>query len=153
MKADSNAPAAPAAKGGDKVRIHYVCRLEDGAVFATTRNKAPIEFTIGTTKIIPGLQDAVVGMRPGETRSVSIPPEKAYGPYHPEMTAELARELVPADVKLEVGVALRVKHADGHESDAFVTGIEEDRVSVDGNHPLAGKNLLLEIELLDVVAE
>lgn len=151
MTSSSNAPEPPQAKPGDSVRIHYTCKLEDGSVFATSRNKEPIEFEIGSAEVIPGLQEAVVGMAEGDTKTTMVPPDKAYGPYHDEMTATIDRDMVPSDLKLENGVSLRVKHADGHESDAFVTGFNETTVDVDGNHPLAGKTLTLEIELLELI--
>ena len=136
---------------GDSVKVHYTCKLEDGSVFATSRNKEPLEFEIGAAEVIPGLQEAVVGMAPGETKTVTVPPEKAYGLYHDEMTATIDRSMVPQDLKLEKGIAIRVKHADGHESDAFVTGLTESTVDVDGNHPLAGKTLTIDVELLGLV--
>ena len=89
-------------------------------------------------------------MKPGEEKTERLPPEKAYGPYHEEMTATLERKMLPEDLKVEVGVSLRLKHADGHESDAFVTKLTETTVTVDGNHPLAGKNLIMEIELVNL---
>ena len=107
---------------------------------------------IGAPEIIPGIQEAVIGMRPGDRKTVAIPPEKAYGPYFKEMTATIDRGLVPGELKLEVGIAIRVKHADGKESNAFVTEINEDKILVDGNHPLAGKNLIIDLQLLDVTA-
>ena len=148
-KESSSAPAA--AKSGDTVKVHYTCKLDDETVFATTRNKEPVEFEVGSAAVILGLQEAVVGMAPGDNKRVAIPPTKAYGPYHEEMKATIDRSMIPSDVELEVGVALRVKHSDGHESDAFVTAFTDDAISVDGNHPLAGKNLVMEIELVDIV--
>lgn len=145
--------AVVAAKAGDRVKVHYTCKLEDGSVFATTRNKEAREFVIGTTAVIPGLQAAVIGMTPGERKTVVIPPEQAYGPYHGEMTAALDRSMIPADVAVEVGVCLRVQHADGHESDVLVIAVDGDRITVDGNHPLAGKNLVMEVELLDLAPD
>lgn len=140
----------PVAKVGDTVRIHYECRLDDGSLFVSTRERDPLELVIGNAKIIPGLQDAIVGMSSGETKEITIPPNRAYGPYHEEMTAVIDRSMIPANVELEVGVAIRVKHSDGHESDAFVTKIDGDKISVDGNHPLAGKNLLMTVELVSL---
>jgi len=146
----SNKPEQPVAKVGDSVKVHYTCKLEDGSVFATSRNKEPLEFEIGGAELIPGLQEAVVGMAAGETKTVSVPPEMAYGPYHEEMTATIDRSMVPPDIKLEMGVSLKVKHADGHESNAFVTELTDTTAEVDGNHPLAGKNLVLDLELLEL---
>jgi peptidylprolyl isomerase len=150
MEHEIHPGARSAAKAGDRVKVHYTCKLEDGSVFATTRNKEAKEFIIGTTSVIPGLQSAVIGMTPGESKTVVIPPDQAYGPYHGEMTAALDRRMIPADVAVEVGVSLRVRHADGHESDVLVTAVDADRVTVDGNHPLAGKNLVMEVELIEL---
>jgi FKBP-type peptidyl-prolyl cis-trans isomerase 2 len=136
------------AKSGDTVRIHYTCTIDDGSIVATTRNKEPLEFTLGNSQVIPGLQEAVIGMIPGESKAVQIPPERAYGPYHEEMKATLDRTMVPQELDLGIGVSLRVKHADGHESDVLVTGFTETTVDIDGNHPLAGRNLTMKIELL-----
>lgn len=141
----------PVAKAGDTVRIHFTCRLEDGSVFATTREREPKEFVLGASAIIPGLQEAVVGMSPGGSKTVRIEPAMAYGPYHEEMTAWLDRSAVPAGLEIEAGRAIRVKHADGKESDAFVTEIDGERIKVDGNHPLAGKALVMDVELVEVL--
>ena len=141
-----------AAKAGDKIKLHYECKLDDGTLFATSHGRDPIEFVLGTTQIIPGIQEAVLGMQPGERKTVTIPPEKAYGPYFEEMTATIDRSLVPEGLPLEIGLAIRLQHADGAESNAFVTAINEDTISVDGNHPLAGKNLTMDLELVEVSA-
>ena len=153
MKSKDNEDAMETAKAGDRVTFHYTCKLDDGSVFATTRGKEPLEFVIGNATIIPGLQEAVIGMCPGETKMVMVPPEKSYGPYHEEMTGKVDRSMVPKDLELELGICIRIQHGDGQESDAFVTEINDDTVSVDGNHPLAGKNLNMEIELLELSEE
>ncbi len=153
MSSHGSQPQSPEAKLGDTVKVHYTCNLEDGSLFATTRDKEPKEFVLGAGDVILGLQDAVAGMRPGESKTVTVPPEKAYGPYHVEMIATIERDKVPADIDLEPGIALRVKHADGHESDAFVTEVSSTTIKLDGNHPLAGKRLILELELIEVIPE
>ncbi len=153
MPPDSKPDVPNAAKIGDRVKVHYTCMLEDGSLFASTREKEPKEFVLGSADVILGLQDAVIGMKPGETKTVNVPPEKAYGPYHEEMTATLDRRMVPDHIALEIGAALRVKHADDHESDAFVTEISERTIKVDGNHPLAGKRLIMDVELVDLEAD
>jgi len=140
----------PVVEPGDTVRIHYICRLDDGTVFATTYNKQPLEFVVGRARIILGLQEAVLGMRAGEKKIAVIPPEKAYGPYHQAMVATIDRSLVPPEIHVEVGTSLRVEHADGHLSDVIVTEVGENTITVDGNHPLAGKRLTMEIELVEL---
>ena len=142
--------AAPVAVAGDTVKVHFTCQLEDGGVFSTSRNKEPLEFVVGNSQIIPGLQELVIGMKAGETKTEEVAPDKGYGPYHEEMKATLARAMVPEDLKLEVGATLRVRHADGHESDVFIMELDDDTVTVDGNHPLAGKKLVLAVELLEL---
>lgn len=151
MEPNLRADAVPSVKAGDTVRIHYTCRLEDDTIFATTRHREPLEFVVGESQIIPGLQEGVLGMKVGESRTFKIAPEKAFGPYHEEMTATVDRSLVPPELELEIGTSLRVRHADGHESDVRVTGLTETTVTIDGNHPLAGKELTMEVELVELV--
>lgn len=140
----------PTVKPGDTVKIHFTCTLDDGTIFATTRHLDPLEFTVGNPEIISGLQDAVLGMAPGEIRTRAVPPEKSYGPYHEDMVATIDRALAPSDLVIETGLCLRVQHADGHESEVLVTAVTDTTLTVDGNHPLAGKNLSFEIELLEL---
>lgn len=149
MSLNKGPKAAATVNDGDTVKVHCTCKLEDGSVVDTTKGKEPLKFTVGNAEIMPGLQEALMGMSPGESKTQIVSPAKAYGPYHDQMTATLDRKLIPPEVKVEVGVSLRVKHSDGHESDAFVTELTDENVSVDGNHPLAGKSLILELELLE----
>jgi peptidylprolyl isomerase len=150
MNSQQNSTPLAEAQPGNAVRVHFVCKLADGSVFASTRERQPKAFVLGASEVIPGMQEAVVGMKTGESKTVTVPPERAYGPYHEAMTAWIERALVPADLKLEIGVSIRVKHANGKESDAFVTEIRDDKIKVDGNHPLAGKALTLELELVEI---
>lgn len=152
MEHHTKSDPAAQVKPGDTVRVHYTCKLDDDTVFATTRNREPLEFVVGESQIIPGLQEGVIGMKPGETKTFKIGPDKAFGPYHEEMTATLDRSLVPPDLELEIGTSLRVRHADGHESEVRVTALSETTVTIDGNHPLAGKELTMEVELVELEA-
>ena len=151
MEPNLQPDAVPSVKPGDTVRIHYTCRLEDDTIFATTRHREPLEFVVGEPQIIPGLQEGVLGMKVGEAKTFKVAPEKAFGLYHEEMTATVDRSLVPPELELEIGTSLRVRHADGHESDVRVTGLTETTVTIDGNHPLAGKELTMEVELVELV--
>jgi peptidylprolyl isomerase len=150
MNSHQNSNPHVEAQPGNAVRVHFVCRLADGSVFASTREREPKAFVLGASEVIPGMQEAVVGMKEGDTKTVTIPAERAYGPYHEAMTAWLERSIVPADLKVEIGVSIRVKHANGKESDAFITEVRDDKIKVDGNHPLAGKELTLELELVEI---
>jgi peptidylprolyl isomerase len=151
MTSEHNGKTILTAKEGDTVRVHFECRLDDGSVFATTANREePKEIVLGKSTVIPGLQEALLGMAADEEKTFRIPPDKAYGPYHEEMTATIDRSIIPADLDIEVGVVIKVKHEDGHESDAFVTAIDGDKIQIDGNHPLAGKTLTMEIRVVDV---
>ncbi len=141
------------AKDGDLVRVHYTGKLDDGEVFDTSANQAPLEFTLGKDEVIEGFRQAVVGMEPGDSKIVKIDPESGYGPHIPEMVIEVERENLPDDLDPDVGQQLKVEQDDG--SSRIVTVVEktEKTISLDANHPLAGKNLTFEIELVDISPE
>lgn len=130
---------------GDKVRIHYTGRTEDGATFDSSEGREPLEFTAGVGEIIPGLDNAVLEMSEGETRTVTIPPEEAYGEHQPGLAQTVDRADLP-DGTTE-GVALRAQ-VNGQEMTLWVTEIGETTAVVDANHPLAGKTLVFDVELV-----
>lgn len=133
---------------GDTVRVHYTGTLEDGTEFDSSRNRDPLEFTVGEAQVIPGFEEMVRGLEAGDTTTETLAPEKAYGERDDERMIEVAREQVPDDI--EVGEQLEVQNPDGARARVSVADIEEDVVTLDGNHPLAGKQLTFEIELVDV---
>lgn len=139
------------AKKGDVVKVHYAGRLEDGTEFDSSADSEPMEFTVGTEEVIPGFDQAVVGMAPGEAKTVTIASDQAYGPHLEEMVAEMARKDIPADLELAVGNRLEVSQEDGATFLVEVTDLSEDMVTLDANHPLAGKTLIFEISLLEIV--
>jgi peptidylprolyl isomerase len=139
------------AKEGDVVRVHYTGRLDDGTVFDSSRDREPIEFTLGEREIIPGFEDAVVGMAPGESKSAHIPAADAYGARHEEMVATVARDTLPAHLDPQVGQQLRARQPDGTDLVLTVTAVTEGNVTLDANHPLAGRDLIFEIELVAVL--
>ncbi len=141
------------AKKGDTVKVHYTGKLDDESVFDTSREREPLEFTIGSQQVIPGFEEAVEGMEPGETRTVKIPADQAYGPHHADMVVEVPREVFPADIEPEVGQFLQVRQADGQVFDVVVVAVNENTVTLDANHPLAGKDLTFEIELIEIKRE
>jgi peptidylprolyl isomerase len=139
------------ARPGDTVRIHYTGRFTDGVEFDSSTGRPPLEFRIGAGQIISGLEDAVAGMSVGETSTVTIPPEKGYGPHHAEAVRAIPRDTVPPHVELEPGVRLQAQRPDGMTIPLTVVAVDEAEVTVDANHPLAGRDLVFDVELVEVV--
>ncbi|MDC4223583.1 MAG: peptidylprolyl isomerase [Candidatus Manganitrophus sp.] len=138
------------AKRGNTVKVHYVGTFEDGTVFDTSREREPLPFTIGEGEVIPGFEEAVVGMNPGESKKIVIPAENAYGPRHEEMVLVVDRQHLPEGVDPQVGQQYQIPQSDGQSIVVTVTDTSESSVTLDGNHPLAGRELTFEIELLEV---
>lgn len=138
------------AKQGDTVKVHYTGKLADGTTFDSSAEHDPLEFTLGAGEVIPGFEAAVLGMTPGESRTTIIPAGEAYGDYHDEMLLEIDRDSFPAHLEPEVGQELQVKQGDGEVISVVITEVDEDSVTLDANHPLAGKDLTFEIELLAI---
>jgi FKBP-type peptidyl-prolyl cis-trans isomerase 2 len=138
------------AKHSDTVKVHYTGKLEDGTIFDSSFDREPLEFTIGQEQVIPGFEQAVVGMNPGESKMIEIPAEQAYGPYRQDMVITVGRDQFPSDLEPEVGQRLQVRQADGQVSIVTVIQVDGDRVLLDANHPLAGQALTFEIELVDI---
>ena len=138
------------AKQGDKVKLHYTGKLESGDIFASSKNREPIEFTLGQGQVIPGIEEAVEGMKEGESKTVNIPPDKAYGPHRDELTQEIPRNDIPGDINPETGQRLNVKWSDGKETPVSITDVSETSVIIDANHPLAGKDIVFELELVGI---
>jgi peptidylprolyl isomerase len=138
------------AKEGDTVRVHYTAKLADGEVVDTTEEKEPWEFKLGEGNVIRGFEEAVVGMNPGESKTVSVPSDKAYGPHRKERILVVDREKFPKHVTPEKGQYLRIPQQDGTTATVTVTEVSELNVTIDGNHPLAGKDLVFDIELVEI---
>jgi peptidylprolyl isomerase len=138
------------AKAGDSVKIHYTGTLDDGTQFDSSDGREPLAFELGSGQVIPGFDKAVDGMAVGETKSVNIPAEDAYGPHHPQMIQEVPRSALPDDLEPAEGMGLQAQGPDGQVLNLVVTGVQEDSITVDGNHPLAGKALTFDIELVSI---
>ncbi len=136
---------------GDTVQVHYTGTLEDGTVFDTSINRAPLQFTIGDGQIIPGFEQAVIGMNPGESKTTKVPADKAYGPHYEEMVLVVDRDQFPEHLKPEVGQQLQMRQPDGQTIVVAVTDVSESSVTLDANHPLAGKDLTFDIQLIEIV--
>jgi peptidylprolyl isomerase len=138
------------AKHGDTVKVHYTGKLGDGSIFDTSANRAPLEFTIGEAQVIPGFEQAVVGMDTGEQRTTVIPAVQAYGARDEHLVIEMDKSRLPEDLDLEVDDRLQVRRTDGQIMDVTVTAITNAGVTLDGNHFLAGQDLTFDIELVEV---
>ena len=139
------------AKQGDTVRVHYTGTLADGSIFDTSDGRAPLEFTIGEGKVIAGFEKAVIGMSPGESLDATMGPEDAYGAHREDMVIVIDRHHVPADVNPEVVLQLYLKHESGNSFPVIVTAVSEESVTLDANHPLAGKDLTFHVVLVEIV--
>lgn len=138
------------ATSGDTVHIHYTGRLEDGTVFDTSQDRDPLSFTLGEGQVIPGFEEAVSGMEPGQTKTTTIPSDQAYGPRREELQLSMPREQFPDNVEPEIGQPLQMQTAEGQVFQVTVVGQDEEAVQLDANHPLAGKDLTFDIELVKV---
>ena len=138
------------AKQGDTVKIHYSGSLTDGTPFDSSREREPLEFAIGSGQLIPGFEQAVEGMSVGESRTVRIPSEEAYGQHRPELVQDVPQSALPEDLTPAVGMQLQGTSGDGQTLQLVITEVKDDAITVDGNHPLAGKDLTFEIELLEI---
>ena len=138
-------------KEGDTVKVHYTGTIADGTVFDTSKEREPLEFTLGEGKLIPGFEKAVVGMKVGDTSKVTIPSDEAYGEKREDMVIDVDKGQIPPDIKPEVGQQLQVQQKDGGAIPVVITEITDETVQLDANHPLAGQDLTFEIEVVEVV--
>ena len=138
------------AKEGDTVKIHYTGSLEDGTVFDSSQGRDPLAFTIGSGQVIPGFEEAVTGMAPSEKKNVTISVDKAYGPRNEELVIEVPRNQVPPDLEPEVGQKLQMQGPNNQMIVVEVKNVTEEQVVLDANPPLAGKDLIFDIELVEI---
>ena len=139
------------AKIGNRVKVHFEGYLEDGSVFGSTMDDEPFEFTIGEKNMLPGFENAVIGMQKGDIKTITLPPEKAYGSHKKELVSVMERSGFPEEIHLEVGKRLRVRTQDGKYTIVTIKDFTEDSLVIDGNDPLAGKTLTFKIELVEIV--
>jgi len=146
-----NSASAAVAKDGDTVQVDYTGKLADGTVFDTSIGKTPFEFTLGSGQAIDGFDRAVLGMKVGEKKTVTIPAADAYGPYHNEWVQQVPRDFIKIDKEPAVGDVLIITDDQYRQVQVLVTNISDNgTVTLDANHPLAGKDLTFEIELLKI---
>lgn len=138
------------ASTGDKVKIHYTGTLADGSQFDSSEGRDPLEFQLGSGQVIPGFDKAVEGMAVGETKSVTIPPEDAYGPRNEQAIQSVPKSALPPDLEPVEGMSLQAQSQNQQPIQLTVVAVEEDSITVDANHPLAGQSLNFEINLVAI---
>lgn len=138
------------AKAGDNVQVHYKGTLPDGQLFDSSEGREPLSFTLGSGQVIKGFDDGVTGMTIGDKKTIHIPNEEAYGPVNEEMVVRFDRAQIPADIPLEVGVTLNMHQDGGQVIPVVVKEVTESYVVLDANHPLAGQDLVFELELIGI---
>jgi peptidylprolyl isomerase len=139
------------AKKGDTVNVHYTGKLKDGTVFDSSVEREPLQFTISEGKILPGVEQEVIGMKPGDTKTIDIPADKAYGQHRKDLVLVVDKSKIPSHLKPTIGQQLKLNQPDGRSIPVRVTDITQSKVTLDANHPLAGKDLTFEIELVEIV--
>ena len=139
------------AQSGDTVKVHYTGKLNDGTVFDGSTDRDPLQFKIGGGQVIPDFEQAVVGMRPGDSKTIDIESANAYGPYNDDLVLVVEREAIPPDLPLAVGQQLQIQQEDGQALPVLITDVSEATVTLDANHPLAGQDLTFDIELVAIV--
>ena len=139
------------AKSGDKVKVHYHGKLTSGETFDSSEGRAPLEFEVGSGAVIKGFDEGVTGMKVGEKKTINIPVEEAYGPKNPEMMVEMPKDRFPSEMEIEEGMPLMMSDGSGQNFQVVVTEIKETSVILDANHPLAGEDLIFDIELVEIV--
>jgi len=138
------------AKDGNMVKIHYTGTFDDGTVFDSSTDGEPLEFTLGKGQVIVGFEEAVICMGIGESKTIHVPADKAYGPYMKEMIAVVDRSQVPTEIEPKTGAMLDVLQENGSTISVTITEISESEVTLDANHPLAGKDLNFDIKLVGI---
>ncbi|MFC1956639.1 peptidylprolyl isomerase, partial [Chloroflexota bacterium] len=137
-------------KDGDTVKVHYTGTLEDGTVFDSSVEREPLEFTLGAGEMIPGFEEAIMVMQVGQSKTVTIPADEAYGPHLASRILLIEREQLPEELNPEVGQRLQMRQTEGPTIPVIVTEVLETAIVADANHPLAGKDLTFAIELLEI---
>ncbi len=138
------------AQSGDTVKVHYTGKLNDGTVFDSSEGREPLSFTLGSQQVIPGFEEAVIGMATGESATIEIPSDKAYGPRQDQMIVKVERSQMPADLNPQIDQKLQVQQPDGNTMVVTVVEMDEQSVTLDANHPLAGKDLTFDIQLVEI---
>lgn len=137
-------------KENDTVKVHYTGKLEDGQIFDSSIEREPLEFTLGQGQLIPGFENGILDMSVNQKKTIHIPSAEAYGQVQDELFQEIPKKELPEDIKPEIGMGLVSKTPDGREIQLVVSEVKPESIVVDANHPLAGKDLVFDIEVLEI---
>ena len=137
-------------KEGDNISLHYTGTLDDGTVFDSSEGRDPLSFTVGSGEVIQGFDDGVRGMEVGETRDINIPPDQAYGEYYEELVRVVPRQAFPEGMSPEIGMTLELELPSGQSLPVRIIDIENDEITLDANHLLAGETLNFKIHLVNI---
>lgn len=137
-------------KENDTVKVHYTGKLTNGQVFDSSLEREPLEITVGEGKLIPGFENALINMQVNEKKTVEIAKDEAYGDVQQELFHQVTKDQLPQDIQPEVGMGLASKAPDGTEHQFRVVEVKDDHIVVDGNHPLAGQDLVFDLELVEI---
>ena len=138
-------------KTGDTVKMHYTGKLTNGDVFDSSVDTEPLEFKIGDKQIIPALEEAMIDMEPGQKKTVEVPADGAYGRHQEGLVQTVERNMLPDDIELKVGLQLTAQDQGGQPFTVTVAEFDDEKVKLDGNHPLAGQDLTFDVELVEIV--
>ena len=140
-------------KLGDKVIVEYVGKLEDGTIFDSSEiQKAPLEFVVGAGQLMKGFEQGIVGMKVGEEKEIKLSPEDAYGPHRSELVKDMPKDCFPPEQDIQVGMIFMISLQDGREIPVKISNVAEETITVDINHPLAGKTLIFTVKLVKIAA-
>ena len=139
-------------KSGDKIKVHYHGRLTNGETFDKSEGREPLEFEVGSGMVIKGFDDGVTGMAVGDKKTINIPFVEAYGPKNPDMIIDMPKDRFPKDMEIEVGMPLSMSDGQGQQFQVVVAEVQEEMVILDANHPLAGEDLIFDLELIEIIA-
>lgn len=137
-------------KENNTVKVNYTGKLSDGQIFDTSEGREPLEFTLGQGQLIPGFENGVIDMKLNEKKTITIAKEEAYGDVNPALIQEVSKADLPQDMTPEVGMGLVSKTQDGRETNLLVVEVKEETIVLDANHPLAGKDLVFDLEVVDI---
>lgn len=137
------------ASTGKTVKVHYTGRLTDGTVFDSSKDREPLEFKLGEGHLIRGFESAVEGMSVGEQKTINIPADEAYGPHRSDLVVHIERSQIPPDIAPSIGMNLQIRQPNG-VINIVITDMDESSITLDANHPLSGKDLTFDIELVEV---
>jgi len=140
-------------KSGDTISVHYTGRLENGRVFDSSKEREPLELTVGAQQVIPAFEEALTEMQPGDAKTITVPSDDAYGPHRPDLVVAVDRGAFPEHIEPAVGQRLQVQRRDGGVTEVTVADVSEEQVTLDANHPLAGETLTFDLELVEIRAK